>query len=224
MKELFWTLLKLENACLLRLFKLLGWLRLFTFYQPIPELGVTTTGSMTERAHARWEAIRENLPSGRQSVLDVGCNAGFFSIQLAKLGHYVLGVDLRTYFTFCVAAKKAVGLENLTFSDYRLTPKSIEVLPPYDCVLCMSVFHHWCLAFGESAASDMLALLFKRTNRAFFFETAQSDSLKLRHQQGVPDMGESPEAWLHEFFVHLGASEVKTISVNRGRYLVVAYR
>ena len=224
MKELFWSLLKLESVCVVFVFKFLGWLRLFTFYQPIPQLGITTTRSMTQLAQARWESITTNLPQGRQSILDVGCNAGYFSIQLAELGHYVLGIDLRTYYTFCVAAKKVIGLQNLTFSDYRLTPKSTSALPAYDCVICMSIFHHWCMAFGDEAASDMLAALFVRTNHAMFFETAQSNTTKSHHREAVPDMGESPEGWMHEFFRSRGATEVKTIGVNRGRYLVVAYK
>ena len=43
----------------------------------------------------KWEQIAPHLPSdiAGWSVLDVGCNAGFYSFQLARRGARVLGID-----------------------------------------------------------------------------------------------------------------------------------
>ena len=105
-----------------------------------------------------------------------------------------------------------------------VTPENVHTLPRVDCVVCLSVFHHWCIAFGRDRATEMLEAVFDRTDVVFFFETAQSDAQITAHRQAVPDMGESPEAWLHDFFFRRGAARVETISVNRSRFLVAAYK
>src|ERR1700680_4839642 len=47
-----------------------------------------------------WEVVRRHLPPdlAGKSVLDVGCNAGFYSVQAKRLGAArVLGVDARQH-------------------------------------------------------------------------------------------------------------------------------
>src|SRR3954466_15992606 len=44
----------------------------------------------------KWEQVAPHLPADLTgwSCLDIGCNAGFYSFELAKRGATVLGIDL----------------------------------------------------------------------------------------------------------------------------------
>jgi len=91
-----------------------------------------------------WDGIAAHIPhdlSGK-SVLDIGCNAGFFSVQ-AKKHHadYVLGIDLSDGFLKQAEFVKSVlGLE----IDYR--KMSVFDVPKlgrtFDIVFCLGVIYH----------------------------------------------------------------------------------
>ncbi|MFX0195102.1 MAG: class I SAM-dependent methyltransferase [Candidatus Hodarchaeota archaeon] len=224
MKRLLKLIYTLQISIVLRVFVWLNRLGIVTFYQPLPRLGVKTDAARTARAVRRWEAIKQDLNSGPMSVLDIGCNVGFYSIKLAELGHFVTGIDNHLFYTFAFCAKEALGIPNLTFSNLLLTPKNIKTLPNYDCTLLLSVFHHWCVSYGTDDALQMLDDVYKKTNRVLFFETAQEDTASEKYRAVLPDMGEAPEIWLHGYFRQRGCRDVRTICYIRGRYLIAVYK
>lgn len=93
----------------------------------------------------KWENIKHSIPedlTGMQ-VLDIGCNAGYYSIQLALRGAQVLGIDLDDhYLRQAKWAAKQFGLQdNITFKKmqvYDLTCLDGE----FDIVWFMGVFYH----------------------------------------------------------------------------------
>ena len=63
------------------------------FFQRIDVKGVSTTN--THHPHPLWHTIKVDLKDvADKKILDVGCNAGFFSFELAKKGADVLGIDI----------------------------------------------------------------------------------------------------------------------------------
>ena len=91
-----------------------------------------------------WDRIAIHIPhdlSGK-SVLDIGCNAGFFSVQAKKhLADYVLGIDLSDGFLKQAEfVKNVLGLE----IDYR--KMSVFDVPKldrtFDIVFCLGVIYH----------------------------------------------------------------------------------
>jgi len=48
----------------------------------------------------KWKAIAPHLPGDLSSwkAVDVGCNAGFYSVELAKRGAKVTGIDIDEHY------------------------------------------------------------------------------------------------------------------------------
>ena len=193
------------------------------FYQPIPQLRINIEMGNADRITGRWHAIHQALPSDRLSVLDIGCNMGYYCFKLAELGHFVTGIDSTTlHHLVALHAKEALHLPNIAFARLWLTPDNIQTLPQFDCVLFLAVFHHWCRAYGAHAALQMLDHLYRKTNKVLFFETGQSGK---NYEAHLPDMGTSPERWMHDLFRSKGCAHVKTISSpDASRLLIAVYK
>ncbi|MFW5726539.1 MAG: TIGR04290 family methyltransferase [bacterium] len=93
----------------------------------------------------KWEEIAPELPwdlSGKK-VLDVGCNAGFYSIQLARRGAEVTAIDLDPHYLRQAAWIAAqFGLEErIQFSLQQVYDLAHEE-EKYDLVWFMGVFYH----------------------------------------------------------------------------------
>ncbi|MFP4105025.1 MAG: TIGR04290 family methyltransferase [Phycisphaerae bacterium] len=93
----------------------------------------------------KWEQIAPHLPedlTGRK-VLDIGCNAGFYSIQLARRGAEVLGIDHDD--RYLKQARWEAGQFDLSGSvEFRRMPvyRLIDLAEQFDVVIFMGVLYH----------------------------------------------------------------------------------
>jgi len=216
-------------SALLQGFKIMRYFGLLKFYHTIPQLHITTHPAKASVTFRRWEAMRACLPDRKMSVLDIGCNSGFFSIHLAERGNFVTAVDNHIYALFVFLAKERLRLGNIAPCNYLLTPDNIATMPCYDCILLLAVFHHWCDHYGSEQALDMLAATYSKAGAILFFETGQPDSSDTekirRYQKHMPDMGNDAEAWMHGYFKKLGCRKVETISrAENNRCLLAVYK
>jgi tRNA (mo5U34)-methyltransferase len=90
-----------------------------------------------------WALVEAVFPADRRgkSVLDIGCNAGFYSLQLARRGAEVTGIDHDPrYLDQARFAAEVMGQR----IDYRhLDVYEVEELGrQFDYVLFMGVFYH----------------------------------------------------------------------------------
>ncbi|MBK6264982.1 TIGR04290 family methyltransferase [Marivirga sp. S37H4] len=93
----------------------------------------------------KWENIRHSLPENLHGwkILDIGCNAGFYSIELAKRGAEVLGIDLDDHYL-----KQANWTARQFGLDDRITYQKMQVYDlaqmecQFDLVWFMGVFYH----------------------------------------------------------------------------------
>jgi tRNA (mo5U34)-methyltransferase len=116
----------------------------------------------------KWRAIARVIPRRLTGwrVLDVGCNAGFYSFELAKRGASVLGIDVDPH--YLAQARWAVDRYGLA---QRVTFRHMEVYEiarsreKFDLVWFMGVFYH--LRYPLLA----LDLLAQRTRRLLMFQT-----------------------------------------------------
>jgi SAM-dependent methyltransferase len=215
---------KLTSRLVIHTVSLCNRLSIWTPYQPLPEVGITVDRSSTERTLDRWAKIEPTVPPGPLSVLEIGCNVGFFSVKMAQRGCFVTSLDNTFYSTLLFHIKTTLDLQNLATTDMFLTPSNVHTLPRYDCTFLLSVFHHWCVAYRSDAALAMLDTLYERTNRILYFETGQPDTASERYRSRLPEMVPTPLAWMESYFKERGAVEVRELGFFRGRHLVAVFK
>ena len=93
----------------------------------------------------KWLELAPKLPQDLSgwSALDIGCNAGFYSFELAKRGARVTGIDLDPrYLEQARWAAAHYGLaERVTFERLQVYDLAHRA-ESYDLVLFMGVFYH----------------------------------------------------------------------------------
>ncbi|WP_318345773.1 TIGR04290 family methyltransferase [Flagellimonas baculiformis] len=93
----------------------------------------------------KWERIKGSIPEDLTGwkVLDVGCNAGYYAVELAKRGAHVVGIDLDDHY---LKQAKWVA-EQCKVSD-RIEFKQMQVYDmahtddQYDLIWFMGVLYH----------------------------------------------------------------------------------
>ena len=111
----------------------------------------------------KWRRFAHAIPAdlhGRR-VLDIGCNAGFYSLELARRGASVLAIDHDE--RYLAQARFAADVEGLPVTFRKLSVYDVALLGErFDIVLFLGVFYHLrhpLLALDlihEHVAGDML--------------------------------------------------------------------
>lgn len=94
----------------------------------------------------KWQQIAASLPADMSGlrVLDIGCNAGFYSIAMAQRGASVLGIDLDEH--FLRQARWARERFDLTADEFDVRQMQVyelaHVRETFDVVLFLGVLYH----------------------------------------------------------------------------------
>jgi tRNA (mo5U34)-methyltransferase len=132
----------------------------------------------------KWQALAPHLPTQLHgwSALDIGCNAGYYSFELARRGARVTGIDVDPhYLRQAEWAAKELGLENeIEFRKLQVYDLAAED-EKYDLVLFMGVFYH--LRY-PLLALDVVA---RRTQRLMVFQTLTVPGMEV-----YPETGDRP--------------------------------
>ncbi len=109
-------------------------------------------GAQTAPAHQlgdfprfKWEQIASCIPADLTGMraLDIGCNSGFYSFELAKRGAHVLGIDVEPLFLRQAEwAAREFGLEHAVEFELKQVYDLARSDVSYDIVLFMGVFYH----------------------------------------------------------------------------------
>jgi tRNA (mo5U34)-methyltransferase len=116
----------------------------------------------------KWQEIAPAIPARLDGwrVLDVGCNAGYYSFELAKRGASVLGIDVEPlYLTQARWAAREFGLTRKVEFRQMEVYEIARFREQFDLVWFMGVFYH--LRYPLLA----LDLLAARTRRLMMFQT-----------------------------------------------------
>jgi tRNA (mo5U34)-methyltransferase len=93
----------------------------------------------------KWRALAPHLPERLDgwTALDIGCNAGYYSFELARRKARVTGIDVDPHYLRQARwAARELGLENdVEFREMQVYDLASEAAK-YDLVLFMGVFYH----------------------------------------------------------------------------------
>jgi len=147
--------------------------------QRIAELGewfhnINLNGVWTAPEHflgdfpnVKWKSLAPALPADLQgaSVLDIGCNGGFYSIEMKRRGAgRVLGVDVDD--RYLAQAQFAAATLGMEIEFQKLSVYDIEEISgQFDYVFFMGVFYH--LRYPLFALDKVL----KKVKKTFIFQT-----------------------------------------------------
>jgi tRNA (mo5U34)-methyltransferase len=132
----------------------------------------------------KWDQIRAHIPDDLTGwrVLDVGCNAGFYSFELAKRGASVVAIDMEPlYLDQAQWAAKQFGLQDRVEFRQQQVYDLARSNEQFDLVWFMGVFYH--LRYPLLA----LDILSRRTKRMMMFQT-----LSLPGEEVYPDTDDHP--------------------------------
>jgi tRNA (mo5U34)-methyltransferase len=93
----------------------------------------------------KWKELSTHIPVNLSGwkVLDIGCNAGYYTFQLAQRGAFVVGIDLdEHYLKQARWAAKVFGLEGQVEFRQQQVYDLAHVDEQYDLVIFMGVFYH----------------------------------------------------------------------------------
>ena len=92
----------------------------------------------------KWQQFAHALPAdlGGRSVLDIGCNAGFYSIEMKRRGaDYVLGIDSDP--RYLAQARFAAEVSGMEIEFREMSVYQLPLLGQrFDIVLFMGVLYH----------------------------------------------------------------------------------
>jgi len=140
-------------------------------------------GTQTAPDHAlgdfpayKWKRLSRHLPQRMKGwrVLDVGCNAGFYSFQLAQRGAIVTAIDVdERYLNQARWAARKFNLQDQI--EFRRMPvyELAKESEKYDLVLFMGVFYH--LRY-PLLGLDIVA---RRVKRLLIFQTLTTGDKKV---------------------------------------------
>jgi hypothetical protein len=180
-------------------------------YQPVP--GLPIRAARATGSESRWQAMRPVVERvGAASAVDIGACEGYFALELGALGIPAIAVESEpsNYRTALFAARRS-RIRNVGVLALEVTPQNVFALPPADCVLCLSVWHHFVRSHGFVAATGMLEELWALTRRVFFFDTGEAE---MTPDYGLPPMTPDARTWLTGYLAetcpegtieHLGA-------------------
>ncbi len=189
-------------------------LGLLKVYQPHP-FGEHWRGNAAElRACTdRLEAIVSNLPTDIPlSTLDIGCNLGYFTFQMAQRGGLCIGIDAgRKEIMAAEALARIYDAPNAIFTRMQIAPGIGPKLPQVDLVICLSIFHHLVRSFGEPTALEIMEQVAGAANRFLVFETGQPNEATAKWASELSFMGPDPDTWTRNFLVGLGFHKVSNL-------------
>ena len=124
------------------------------------------------------------------SVLDLGCNEGYFSLKLGARGLWVTGIDGDPK-ALAVAQylRRRYSIEKTAFYRILTDREDIEQLPTFDVVIFLSTFQKWCGQYGFDESLQMLEILWSKANHLMFFEMSDSLESEDKFKSTIPDMG-----------------------------------
>lgn len=183
-------------------------------YHPDP-FGQSNCRRDPRASHERYRAIKAALPELVQpSVIDIGCNQGYFTFRLAEAGGVCLGFDAdRNEIMVARALAQLHNVKNVAFLQMQIDLHSVTALPHAQIVLCLSIYHHWVRHHGEAAANSILKQVAGKARHALVFETGQPDEIGASWTGDLEFMQPDADAWVRERLTSMGFTDIDLVGM-----------
>ena len=182
-------------------------------YQPVP--GVPARAARGTGSESRWAAILPVIKAQRvESAVDIGACEGYFSLMLGAEGVPTIAVENMpsNYRTALLAARKAEN-RNVGVLALEVTPENVFTLPDADCVLCLSIWHHFVRTHGLSRATEMLETIWLHTRKVMVFDTGEAE---MTPDFRLPEMTPDARSWLTTYLADTCAgSRIEHLGFHR---------
>lgn len=159
-----------------------------------------------------WSKFKDSIPKDLSGlkILDIACNAGFYSFELAKRGARVIGID-NSYEDIVRAkfAKKILEINNVDFEIVNVDDLEKEFSEKFDLVLCLGLLYH------VDDPKILIRKVAKITDFAFFETIANVKSQKseLIDDHTITNDGFLPTVpWLKAAFKDAGFTKIEQIT------------
>ena len=182
-------------------------------YQPIFGLPEDKQPPSARNGYDRLKVIKSvylNMSASEKrplKVLDLGCNAGFYSLELARLGAEVVGIETNPgFYKLCNYLKTCNKLQNVSFTNENFVDLyEANKIGSFDLILGLSIFHHIASRYTYSKARKILEDL--ALNASVLLELALHDEVGARGKKEGPSWAKSQPKnyrdWLVNFdWVH----------------------
>ena len=124
----------------------------------------------------KWQRLASHLPARLDgwTALDIGCNAGYYSFELARRGAHVTGIDMDSHYLKQArwAAREFDLEDKVVFHEMQVYDLAHEE-SKFDLVLFMGVFYH--LRY-PLLGLDIVA---RRTGRMMIFQTMRMPGMEV---------------------------------------------
>jgi len=162
--------------------------------------------SARKETDIRVETMSNHFDFSRiSSYLDIGSALGYFVFKLAEAKKIIAhGVEMDKI--LCAYSNAIVvlnELENVSFTNCKLTTETVKKLPRFDLISFLNVFHHIVHFDGFNAADKMMKVLSGKCDY-FVFETGQYNEKGYYWTEDLKFMGDDPDLWVKEYIVSLG--------------------
>ncbi len=195
------------GLCAHLLYQILKWAPV-EYYQP---LYGADRQKIVRACEDRWAVISKHMDDSAGSVLDIGCNLGYFTFKASEMNKMAMGVDADPFYIIaCNTVKSVKDVEGAFFLKSLVTRTFLEKMPSYDVVFNFSVFHHWVKAYGKDEAIAMMKILSSKT-KTLFFETGQPNEIGTKWAERLSFMGDKPDEWGKSFLKECGFSSVDVV-------------
>ena len=119
------------------------------WYQKMELDGIMTVDSKGNNTMQVWEDIKKKLPKRLEGmrILDLGANAGYFSVQSALLGAEVISIDISDIFyqQFLFVKdffEEKYGLLNITHYKKNISHIKFKKIGKFDYIFALSILYH----------------------------------------------------------------------------------
>ncbi len=166
-------------------------------YQPISVL----PGRVAKRADgtfSRWEAIAPVIRrEGVRTAVDIGAGEGFFSITLGSLGVTTIALEAApTAQRTALLAVRRSKLDNVGVLAFEVREDTVEMIPPADATIFLSLWHHIVKAAGLDGATRITRAIWDRTAKVMIFDTGENE---MNASFGLPRMLPDGRTWLERY-------------------------